>query len=43
MKSIDLPGRALEYLLKDKMLHMDMIEDIREAKLTSWQSGRTAC
>ena len=28
----DLPGRALEYLLKDKMLHMDMIEDIRRGK-----------
>ena len=28
----DLSGRALEYLLKDKMLHMDMIEDIRRGK-----------
>ena len=28
----DLPGRALEYLLKNKMLHMDMIEDIRRGK-----------
>lgn len=28
----DLEGRALEYLKRDKILHMDMIEDIRRNK-----------
>lgn len=28
----DLPGRALEYLKQDKVLHMDMIEDIRRGQ-----------
>ncbi len=28
----DLPGRALEYLKKDRLLHMDMIEDIRRGQ-----------
>lgn len=28
----DLTGRALEYLKKDKLLHMDMIEDIRRGQ-----------
>ena len=28
----DLPGRALEYLKKDKLLHADMIEDIRNGQ-----------
>ena len=28
----DLEGRALEYLKRDKILHMDMIEDIRRGK-----------
>lgn len=28
----DLPGRALAYLKQDKLLHMDMIEDIRRGQ-----------
>lgn len=28
----DLPGRAVSYLKKDKLLHMDMLEDIRRGQ-----------
>ncbi len=28
----DLPGRALAYLLRDRLFHMDMIEDIRRGQ-----------